>query len=189
MQSKTYKRRNYFVKHDMQGKYIFCYFLIVVGGILIFSILLGLFSSDTMTITYENYILHVGSTPLMLIKRFLAANWLFLIMSGVFMVLVTMFLSHRIAGPLFKFEKYIDSMLAGHFGQPLFLRSKDEGRELAGKIAELSRSLAETVTELDTLSKKIREETENSQSCRACGQIAKTNEKIQFLLKRFSVDG
>jgi len=188
MQHKGYKRRNYFIKKDMQGRHILNYFMIVVGGSLAFVVILGLFSADTMTITYEDYVLHVGSTPYVLLEKFFAAHMLFIILGGALLVVATMFISHRIAGPIYKFEKYVDSMLAGKLGVPLYLRSKDEGKQLGAKLNKLSQNLAETMSELNQLSKEIDQEVEASANFHVARQIQEKNKKIQAILQRYSPD-
>ncbi len=188
MEQKGYKRRNYFIKKDMQGKHIFLYFMIVIGGSLAFAVILGLFAADTMTITYEDYVLEVGVTPLVLLEKFFAAHLLFILLGGLLLVGVTMLISHRIAGPIYKFEKYVDSMLSGRLGAPLYLRNKDDGKKLAEKLNALSQNLAETVLELNGLSKEIDDQVEASANFHVARQIQEKNKKIQDVLKRFSVD-
>lgn len=70
---KQHKRRNFFIKKDFQGKLILGYFLFVTGGCLFFMILLGAFSADTLTISYNNNELQLGQTPVILLKEILAA--------------------------------------------------------------------------------------------------------------------
>jgi methyl-accepting chemotaxis protein len=155
---KTYKRRNIFIKKDFQGKLILGYFLFVTGGCLFFLFMLGLFSADSLTISYSNHDLQLGQTPIMLLKETVAAHWVFIVIGSSFLVVAAMLVTHRIAGPLFRFEKALDSMLMRKLDDTIFLRSKDEGQELAKKIndfnADLSLSMkniqghAEAITEL-----------------------------------------
>ena len=65
---KGYKRRNFFIKRDFQGRLILGYFLFVTGGCLFFIVLLGLFSADSLTIAYNNHDIQFGQTPFMLMK-------------------------------------------------------------------------------------------------------------------------
>lgn len=142
---KRYKRRNFFIKKDMQGKYILGYFLLVMGGCLFFIALLTFFSSESLTITYTDNDLQFGNTPLMLLRQILTANWVFLVIGGAVVVIVAMLMTHRIAGPMFRLERALDNMLDRNLNDTIFLRSKDEGKELANKInrfnAELSSDL------------------------------------------------
>lgn len=147
---KPYKRRNFFIKKDFQGKLILGYFLFVMGGCLLFIILLGILSADTLTITYSNHDLQFGQTPIILLKNVIAANWIFLILGGTLLVLAAMLITHRIAGPLFRFERAVDSMIEGKLNDFISLREHDEGKELAEKINTFNRKLSGTIRMIDT---------------------------------------
>ena len=142
---KAYKRRNIFIKKDLQGKLILGYFLFVMGGCLLFIILLGIISADTLTISYSNHDLQMGQTPIMLLKNVIAANWIFLIIGGSLLILAAMMITHRIAGPLFRFEKALDNMIAGNLNDVIHLREHDEGKDLAEKINVFNLGLSQAL--------------------------------------------
>jgi methyl-accepting chemotaxis protein len=147
---KAYKRRNFFIKKDFQGKLILGYFLFVMGGCLLFVILLGLISADTLTISYTDHNLQMGQTPIMLIKNVIAANWLFIVVGGTLLSLAAMFITHRIAGPLFRFEKTLDQMMANNLNDVIYLREHDEGKELALKINNFNKNLSGTIKSINS---------------------------------------
>lgn len=153
--NRTWKRRNYFIKKDLQGKYIFSFFIFMVAGSIIFTLILGLLSSDTMTIVYENYKLQIGKTPLMLIKEILSAQWIFIVAGGFLFVVLSMFLTHRFAGPIFRFEKSIEEMTKGKLDFRIYLRAKDEGKELAEKINIFIDMLSSDIKEMKRLSEEV----------------------------------
>lgn len=59
-----------------------------------------------------------------------------------------MLLTHRIAGPLFRFEKALDSMLRGRLDDTIYLRSKDEGKDLALKLNSFNEQLSLAIKSL-----------------------------------------
>jgi len=191
MQQKQYKRhiRNYFLKKDMQGKYVFSSFIAIYGFCFVFAVLLGLFISDTMTITYEDYNLQVGATPIILLKRFFAANWLLLVIGGLVLIVLTLFFTHRIAGPIYRFEQYTDSMLNGQLGKPIQLRKNDEAMELAEKLKQLSSMLAGDIEQLVVLAGETDKELADCQDPHKCEQLREINKKIQSILEKYSIDG
>lgn len=142
---KGYKRRNFFIKRDFQGRLILGYFLFVTGGCLFFIVLLGLFSADSLTISYNNHDIQFGQTPFMLMQSVLAAHWIFIVLGGAFLVLAAMLITHRIAGPIFRFEKALDNMNSGNLCDTIYLRGKDEGKELAGKINAFNLQLSQSL--------------------------------------------
>lgn len=146
--AQLYKRRNFFIKKDFQGKLILGYFLFVTAGCLFFLFLLGLFSADSLTILYDNHDLQLGNTPIMLLKKTLTAHWVFIVVGSALLVVAAMFLTHRIAGPLFRLEKTLDSMLKGKLDDTIFLRTNDEGKDLAKKLNDFNANLSLSVKNL-----------------------------------------
>lgn len=79
--------------------------------------------------------------------------WLLIALQGIFLVitfLVSIFMSHRIAGPLFKLAKFFalvrDSHLPDVLKEELFFREKDHFREIA---ADYNATMASIKTRLD----------------------------------------
>ena len=134
MRPTNYKRRNYFINKEFQGRYIFNYFVLATIGSLLFISIFSFFSSNTLSIVYDNYHLQLGVTPGILFKKILSAQWLFIVFGGGLVVIVTLLLTHRVAGPFYRFEKSMDEMIEGNISNKIYLRQKDEGKELAQKI-------------------------------------------------------
>jgi methyl-accepting chemotaxis protein len=155
MKKKTWRRRNFFIKKDLQGKYIFAFFLFVVGGSIIFTLILSMLSANTLTITYNDYDLQIGQTPFMLLREILSAHWIFILTAGIAVVIVAIFITHRFAGPMFRFEKSVEEMLKGNFAFQIHLRKKDEGKELAEKLNQLIDMISSRVNEMRGLNDKI----------------------------------
>ena len=149
------KTKNYFLKKNLQGKVVLVLFLTVFGSCMLFAILLGIFSADTMTISYSNNDIQVGSTPWILFKNAVAANWIFLITGGAFLVLAAIVATHRIAGPLYHFEKSLKEMSEGNISDTINLRSKDIGKDLAKKINHFNEILREQLSTIENHSEQI----------------------------------
>lgn len=135
---RTWRRRNFFIKKELQGKYIFSIFIFVIAGAVLFTAVFGLLSADTLTITYKGSNLQVGRTPVVLLKEIIKANWIFVVAGGLLVVIVSIFLTHRVAGPLYRFERTLEEMKKGNFTSEIRLRSKDEAKELAEMFNEFN---------------------------------------------------
>lgn len=157
MSKSTYKRRNFFINKEFQGKLIFNYFLLVVIGSALFVGIISFFSSNTLSIVYENYHLELGITPDILLKKFFSAQWFFIIIGGGAVIIVTLFLSHRVAGPFYRFEITLDEMINGDLSQTIYLREKDEGKELASKINLFNHKLSDKVAIIKNYKTNIKE--------------------------------
>jgi len=116
---RTWRRRNFFIKKELQGKYIFSFFIFVLAGAVLFTTVFGLLSADTLSVTYKDYNLQVGRTPVVLLKEIVKTNWIFIVAGGFLVVIASMFLTHRVAGPLFRFEKTLEEMQKGNFNSEI----------------------------------------------------------------------
>ncbi len=150
-----YKRRNYFIKKNFQGKLILGYFLFMVLGCLIFAGILALLSADSMTMVYQDNDLRIGQTPFMLIKQLLTAHWISIVVGSAFVVVGAMFITHRLAGPMFRLERAVDNMVSGQLNDVIYLREKDEGKELAAKLNQFNTKLSENISEIRKRSQNI----------------------------------
>lgn len=155
MNQQQYKRRNYFIKKEFQGRYIFNYFVLAGIGSLIFIAIFSFFSSNTLSIVYDNYHLQLGVTPGILFKKILSTQWLFLVIGGGLVIIFTLFLTHRVAGPFYRFEKTLDSMIEGDISGKVALRPKDEGKDLAQKINAFNYVLNDKLTIMEKFNSNI----------------------------------
>ncbi|MFA7062418.1 MAG: hypothetical protein WC156_16555 [Pedobacter sp.] len=153
--ARTWKRRNYFVKPEVQGKFIFKIFLAALFYCILYAVLLANLSSDSMTITYENSKLQLGRTPIILFKEMLKAQWQFIVSGGLGIVIFGLFISHRYAGPLYKFEKSLNSMIKGDHSFTIQLRPHDKGQELAVLINQLNSKLSDDIQEMSVTAETL----------------------------------
>lgn len=152
---KKWRRRNYFIKKELQGRYIFTFFLFVIAGSIVFTLIFSMLTSDTLTIAYKDYNLRIGKTPLILLREILGAHWIFIVTAALVVVVLSMFFTHRLAGPLFRFEKSVEEMVKGNFDFEIHLRKKDEGKELAETMNRLIDMISSSVKEMRGLTDKI----------------------------------
>lgn len=144
-----YKRRNYFINKEFQGRSIFNYFILLALGSILFVGIFSFFSSNTLSIVYENYHLQLGTTPGILFKKILSSQWVFIVIGGMAITFITLRLSHRVAGPFFRFEKAFDEMISHDISNKIILRQKDEGKALAEKINRFNNALSEQLIRID----------------------------------------
>ncbi|MBU2648454.1 methyl-accepting chemotaxis protein [bacterium] len=155
MAQQTFKRKKVFINKEMQGRYIFKIFVIFMLSAVVFTLFLGLITSNTQTMVYDNYQLKLGSTPLILWKKVIVSNWLFIVVGGVILVVVSVYLTHRIAGPIFRFEKCINNMMAGNLNDKIYLRGKDEAKELSLMFNDFNLQLSEQIAAMRDISNEM----------------------------------
>ena len=183
--SQEIKRRNYFINKELQGKYIFKYFLLVALGSILFSGIFSFFSSNTLSIVYDNYHLKIGTTPGILLSKILSTQWFFIVIGGAGTIVFTLFLTHRIAGPFYRFEKTLDAMNKKDMSQVIVLRKKDEGKELAEKINNFNRMLSSDLNEMLKNAKEINLHCENTDQ-HHLDKIQKINLGTMRILEEFN---
>jgi len=195
---KTVKRRKYFIKKEYQGKLLLGGFLFVAAIALLFNVVLGLLSADTLTISYTNQELQLGQTPAMLFKQVVTANWLLILLGGGFVIIASLLLSHRVVGPMYRFEKTLEKMKDGSIDSVIKLRDKDEGKELAEKINEFNGQLSSSIKEigyssnaLDILIGQVAEielpEAQKEQLASLCWSMQEHNRKISARCNFFTI--
>ncbi|MDY0361398.1 MAG: methyl-accepting chemotaxis protein [Desulforegulaceae bacterium] len=138
MNSKKYKRRQYILKNTSQPKYIFSYFILFATGLLLFSLLFSFMSMETTTITYYNNQISIGNTPYMLMKKMLGSGWIIIVLGGGLLFVMSVMMTHRVAGPAYRIEKSLERMLDDDFGFKIVLRKNDEMKPVAKKLETLS---------------------------------------------------
>jgi len=140
----------------------------------------------------------MGQTPVMLLKNALAANWLFLVTCGSLVVIAAIIGTHRIAGPLFRFEKTLDNMNKRNLSDTIHLRGKDEGKDLASKINDFNQALSldlravkkhtgainDLVIQYSSIDRPKLNKDEIDSICNA---IEKNNDQIRTLLKPYQL--
>ncbi len=150
-----YKRKNYFINKEFQGRSMFQYFVLLALGSILFAGIFSFFSSKTLSIVYDNYHLQLGTTPEILFKKILSTQWVFIVIGGMAVIFITLRLTHRVAGPFFRFEKSLDEMMNHDISRMIVLRQKDEGKDLAKKINAFNSALSRQLLFINDQNLKI----------------------------------
>ncbi len=148
---RTWKRRNYFIKKDFQGRFVLRFFLTILLSAIVFTVILSLFSAQTITITYRDSFLRIDKTPKALFYEIIRAHGLYIFLIGAGISILSIFLSHRIAGPLYRFEKSIEDITKGNLAFRIKLRKRDEAQELAEALNRMIETLSTHLSEIKTI--------------------------------------
>jgi methyl-accepting chemotaxis protein len=152
---RQYKRRNFFIKKEMQGRYILTFFVFIIFSSVLYTSIFSWLSADSMTIVYKDNNLILGKTPSVLFIDMLRANWILILLGGIAGVIIAIFLTHRFAGPIYKIEKSIYEMAEGNLAFDVTLRKSDEGKELAVALNEFKNGLAGRIGSMREMSDAI----------------------------------
>lgn len=128
------KRRTYFIEKEFQAKFIlkFCS-LLVFGSILIIGLLYLILNKST-TVSFVNSRVVVRTTADFILPILVQTLVVVTAIVSLATVAVTLFASHKIAGPLYRFKKVIEALSEGNFSYDFKIRHLDQLQDLAGTL-------------------------------------------------------
>lgn len=141
-------KRRQFCVHAIQRKYVFLSLVpLTISSVLIIALLfipvdVLLYSSASATVQKT-----VAQDLEALGFRIWPAIFVGMLVSGFLSVLVTVIVTHRLAGPLYRLEQVIDRIAAGDFSSGFALRKGDDLVGLATALNRAIGNLAEIVQE------------------------------------------
>ena len=125
---KKYKRRRYFIDPGIQGEYVTIVLIasitavLITGGTIYFSIwasILDTFSQPNSIIIPQLHPVFRATNKILLSRLLIAFGLL---------ILLSIFASHRIAGPLYHIHKEVERVLDGDLSDNIHLRKHDAKR-------------------------------------------------------------
>jgi len=147
-QGGTHRRRKYFIKKDFQFKFILEFCAVVLGGVIISTALLFFFSQNTLTSSFNHSRLVIRSTGSAILPAIIYTNLIVLGLISLATVLVTLLVSHKIAGPLFRFERELQDIAAGNLCTKMSLRKQDQMVEVAESLNRMVEGLHAKIVEI-----------------------------------------
>jgi len=145
-----YKRRHYFIKKEFQFKFILKFFILILCGVLISSGLLFLFTRGTLTSSFQHSRLVVTNTTSAILPAVIYTNLITLGLITLASIAVILFISHKIAGPLFRFEKELKKIGEGDLTKSIKLRKNDQITDMADSLNQMVASLHEKILFIQT---------------------------------------
>ncbi|MBA4369150.1 MAG: hypothetical protein C0403_16095 [Desulfobacterium sp.] len=162
MEHPSYQRKTHLIKKDFQIKFIVKFCLIVLAGVILSTALLFFFSQDTLTSSFDHSKLVIRKTGSAILPAVIYTNLITLGVVCIITILVTLYISHKIAGPIFRFEKEIKAIAQGDLCKKIVLRKQDQVKEMADSINQMVNSLHDKVNEIyleiDILEQTAKEE-------------------------------
>lgn len=135
------RRKNYYIKKEFQRNFILKFCSLVVIGALISGAIIYIKSVSTVTTTFENSRLAIKSTADFILPAILMSSFIVIILTGLATIAITLFTSHKIAGPLYRIEKDAEEIASGNLNTRFHLRGGDEIKALAAKLDDMAQSL------------------------------------------------
>ncbi|MCM8782541.1 MAG: methyl-accepting chemotaxis protein [Candidatus Omnitrophica bacterium] len=153
------RRRNYFIKKGFQAKFILKFCILIILACVLMGGLVYFLSTKTVTASFENLRFIAKSTADFILPLLTISSLIAIIIVSLACIVIVLFISHRIAGPLYRFEKSIGQIATGDLRVETHLRKNDEIKILADSLNTMVKKFKEPITkslkELDELQKVL----------------------------------
>ena len=150
-------RRQHYIKGSFQRRFILQFCLFMVLGCVAFGAVLYLYATPTLTTAFVDSKLRVMSTAEFLLP---ALGICTLVVAGVVAgaaAVRLLFFSHRIAGPLYRFEKTAQAIGNGNLSAAVKLRAGDELQDVARSMDGMVTDLRTRVEQIQAQTRRLRE--------------------------------
>lgn len=135
------RRRNYFIKMKFQSSFILKFCLLLLLACVIMGTVSYLLTKKTTTTSFEGLRLTAKSTSDFILPVLASSSLMAVVLVTFATILVVLFISHRIAGPLYRIEKTVAEIGKGNLSAEVHLRRSDEIKALADIINEAVRNM------------------------------------------------
>jgi len=142
------KRKTRLIKKGFQIQFVIKFCLIILTGVIISTALLIFFSQGTLTSSFQNSRLVIQETGAAILPAVLYTNLITLGLISAITVFVTLFISHKIAGPIYRVEKEMKNIAFGNLSNKISLRKNDQIKEMAESLNQMAESLHEKMVEI-----------------------------------------
>jgi methyl-accepting chemotaxis protein len=172
------RRRIRIVKMEFQRDFILKFCGIIIFSALTIAAIVYTLSIPSTTTVFENSRLAIKSTADFMLPILLLSSLVAIIAAGSITIIITLFISHRIAGPLYRLEADIAEVNNGNLKVEIHVRKKDELQVLAKSLNQMLKTIRNTVVE-------INKELVDISATNLTDQDQRKLENAKNLLKRF----
>jgi len=138
---RPYKRKKFLINKQFQFDFAIRFLvLIVVAAVAALAIFLY-HSRGTLTTSYSGSELTILRTSDFFLPVLLMTTIGVIIVTSIIGIIVLVYLSHRIAGPIFRFQAVLDAIDKGDLTHRFKLRDADQFTELADRINDLAKTM------------------------------------------------
>jgi methyl-accepting chemotaxis protein len=134
----SYARRRYFINRKFQLEFSLRFLLIIAAASITVMLLFFYNSRGTLTAGYTGSEVKLLQTGAYFLPSLLLSTVIIVIFSCIAGAIVLILISHRLAGPLFRFQATLDELCTGNLTRRFNLRDKDQFSDLADRINTLA---------------------------------------------------
>ncbi|OGX16059.1 MAG: hypothetical protein A2166_05460 [Omnitrophica WOR_2 bacterium RBG_13_41_10] len=185
----TEKRKTYLIDKEFQTKFILKFCALVVLGSMLTIEALYLLAMKSTTVSIINSRVVVRSTADFLLPILIQTVVIVTILVGLATIAVTLFVSHKIAGPLYRFRKVVETLSTGDFSSNFNIRDPDQLQTLAEAFNKMITNTRGQINMLKDnllgLKNKLNSFTEREVSQEARNEFKKITEALDKIIQYF----
>jgi len=148
---RQYQRRNFYIDKKFQTKFIIQFWLVLALGSLFTVAAVYFLASNTTTIGIMAGRISVHTTAEYLLPLMLQTVAIELIVVSFFTIVMTLFISHKISGPLYRLKMTLKDLGNGKLKQ-MNLRQQDQLQEVAVSYNEAIEKLNDKIKKIQSSS-------------------------------------
>ncbi len=150
-----YKRKTYFIQKMFQTKFIFLFLSLVILGSIISGIILYLRANLYLNYQYGMAHIQLQKTGEILRPALFISYGISIVLIGIATVVLTLFVSHKVAGPLYRFERSAEEVGKGNLTLITRIRESDQAKGLADAFSRMTMDLRTKLQEIDLRSTEL----------------------------------
>ncbi len=127
----VYKRRNYYIDKDFQNRFIMKFCMLVAFGSLMTIGMVYWLAGHSTTVAIADGRVGVHTTAEYLLPLLLQTVFVQLLIVSLATIVLTLLISHKIAGPLYRFKLMLNGLGEGDVATMMKLRQGDQIQQVA----------------------------------------------------------
>jgi methyl-accepting chemotaxis protein len=139
------RRQTVYIHKPFQRKFILRFCVIALGAMLLSSFILYVLSKDSMTATYRYHHLSLNETAQAILPAMIFTNIAVLLGLIAATILVTLYFSHKISGPLHRLGSVLEQIGGGKLNVDMKFRQRDQLKDLVPQINDMTQNLNKRV--------------------------------------------
>ncbi|MFA5101211.1 MAG: hypothetical protein WC547_10040 [Candidatus Omnitrophota bacterium] len=154
--TRAYHRKHYLIDKKFQLTFIMKFCTIVILASLVIGALIFYLSRNSTTVAIENTRVFVKPTSDFILPQLVITVIVVSVVFSSILFVMALIATHRIAGPLFRLRKEIDSFRGGDLTSAFIIRDKDQLKGLAKSLSDMGIVLREKHTDLKAKTETLR---------------------------------
>lgn len=180
------RRSNYFIKKGFQFNFALKFMLLILLEAALIAGLFTQISGNTLTTGYTDSVLTIERTPNFFLWPMLLVILITATGIGLAGMVIFILLSHRIAGPLYRFEKDLGDISYGDLTKRINLRKTDQLTEVKEALNSLINTFDERMGRIKSILTELKALTDKDEPG-SSARIQNTVKKLKEEIDRFKV--